>query len=141
MAAYQRLDEGEPHSDQCTGKQLARGTSWSSWRNGQLKWGLLGPSARMEFVDEAHYGAVTVNPRAGKDPSVELGDIVTFGDFRQFVLLLAARDGAAYPGTLEEYLGGFLSLVIAHASDPPTYSLFALLLRDACSTPALPFDA
>jgi hypothetical protein len=65
---------------------------------------------------------------------------VTFGDFRQYVLRLAAHEGAAYQGTLEEYLCGFLSLVVAHASAPPTYSLFALLLRDACSTSAPPFN-
>ena len=83
---------------------------------------------------------MTVTLRLGKDPAVEVGDIVTFGDFRQFVLLLAAHDGAAYRGTLEEYLCGVLSLVIAHASEPPTYALFARLLRDACSASTPPFD-
>src|SRR5262249_14867140 len=84
--------------------------------------------------------AVTITLRLRKDPAVELGVIVTFGDFRQFVLLLAAKDGAAYLRTLEEYLFGFLSLVVEHAGEPPTYYLFALLLRDACSTSPPPFD-
>ncbi len=72
--------------------------------------------------------------------SVELESVVTFGDYAQFVKALSSSPGASYQGTLEEYLRSLLQAVQQHAGDPPTYRLFAQVLRDAFTAPVLPFD-
>ena len=72
---------------------------------------------------------------------MDLEQVSTAGEFARYMRDLSQSAGAAYTGSLEEYLRSVLSVVTQHRDAPPSWQLLASMLAEAFATPPLPFVA
>lgn len=71
---------------------------------------------------------------------MEISQIQTRGDLREYIFSLTAEFERTFTGTLEEYLRTLWSLIQKHRNSEVTFSLLGRLLHDAFTNESPPFD-